>query len=96
MAVGPGIHGREGNLIPVSVKEGDTVLLPEYGGTQVNLGDKEYALFLLPTIAVLIFKCHIYVWDDNHPSFMLCFSLALQMVVNFFFLSIFKCIITIS
>ncbi|KAL2515440.1 cyclin-B2-4-like [Forsythia ovata] len=34
-------HDREGKLIPVSVKEGDTVLLPEYGGTEVKLGEKE-------------------------------------------------------
>jgi len=42
VAVGSGLRDREGNLIPVSVKEGDTVLLPEFGGTQVKLGDKEY------------------------------------------------------
>ncbi|KAB1215567.1 10 kDa chaperonin [Morella rubra] len=41
VAVGPGAHDRDGNLIPVSVKEGDNVLLPEFGGTQVLLGDKE-------------------------------------------------------
>ncbi|CAL9755655.1 unnamed protein product [Musa acuminata subsp. burmannicoides] len=42
VAVGPGFHCSNGNLIPISVKEGDTVLLPEYGGTEVKLGDKEY------------------------------------------------------
>lgn len=41
VAVGPGLHDKNGNTIPVSVKEGDTVLLPEYGGTQVKLGEKE-------------------------------------------------------
>ncbi|XP_059668299.1 10 kDa chaperonin, mitochondrial-like [Cornus florida] len=45
VAVGPGVLTREGKLIPVSVKEGDTVLLPEYGGTEVKLGDKEYHLY---------------------------------------------------
>ncbi|XP_062167478.1 10 kDa chaperonin-like [Alnus glutinosa] len=45
VAVGAGIRDKEGNTIPVSVKEGDTVLLPEFGGTQVKLGDKEYHLF---------------------------------------------------
>ncbi|KAI4300905.1 hypothetical protein L6164_034232 [Bauhinia variegata] len=44
-AVGPGIRDKEGKIIPVAVKEGDTVLLPEYGGTEVKLGDKEYHLF---------------------------------------------------
>lgn len=41
VAVGPGQRDRNGNVIPVAVKEGDTVLLPEYGGTQVKLGEKE-------------------------------------------------------
>ncbi|GMH15168.1 hypothetical protein Nepgr_017009 [Nepenthes gracilis] len=45
VAVGPGIRDKEGKLIPVAVKEGDTVLLPEYGGTQVKLGDKDYHLY---------------------------------------------------
>ncbi|XP_008788509.2 10 kDa chaperonin, mitochondrial-like [Phoenix dactylifera] len=45
VAVGPGARDRNGNFIPVSVKEGDVVLLPEYGGTEVKLADKEYHLF---------------------------------------------------
>ncbi|KAH9326950.1 hypothetical protein KI387_007128, partial [Taxus chinensis] len=40
VAVGPGARNKEGNIIPVSLKEGDQVLLPEYGGTEVKLGDK--------------------------------------------------------
>ncbi|GAB4855955.1 10 kDa chaperonin [Ancistrocladus abbreviatus] len=45
VAVGPGARDRDGNVIPVSFKEGDTVLLPEYGGTQIKLGDKEYHIY---------------------------------------------------
>ncbi|XP_010460086.1 PREDICTED: 10 kDa chaperonin, mitochondrial [Camelina sativa] len=45
IAVGPGARDRTGNLIPVSVKEGDNVLLPEFGGTQVKLGEKEFLLY---------------------------------------------------
>ncbi|XP_073057664.1 10 kDa chaperonin, mitochondrial-like [Primulina eburnea] len=45
VAVGQGLRDKAGNLIPVAVKEGDTVLLPEYGGTQVKLGEKEYHLY---------------------------------------------------
>ncbi|KAH7570979.1 hypothetical protein JRO89_XS05G0232800 [Xanthoceras sorbifolium] len=44
IAVGPGARDSEGKTIPVAFKEGDTVLLPEYGGTQVKLEDKEYVL----------------------------------------------------
>lgn len=45
LAVGPGLRDKHGNHVPVSVKEGDTVLLPEYGGTTVKLGEKEYHLY---------------------------------------------------
>ncbi|PWA64487.1 groES-like family protein [Artemisia annua] len=45
VAVGPGIRDHSGKTVPVAVKEGDTVLLPEYGGQEVKLGDKEYHLF---------------------------------------------------
>lgn len=41
VAVGPGARDKDGKIIPVSVKEGETVLLPEYGGTEVKLGEKE-------------------------------------------------------
>ncbi|XP_058078917.1 10 kDa chaperonin, mitochondrial-like isoform X5 [Magnolia sinica] len=41
VAVGPGARDRDGNVIPVAMKGGDTVLLPEYGGTEVKLGDKD-------------------------------------------------------
>ncbi|KAK2840283.1 hypothetical protein Q5P01_014023 [Channa striata] len=45
VAVGPGSVNQKGNLLPVSVKVGEKVLLPEYGGTKVQLDDKEYYLF---------------------------------------------------
>ncbi|VFQ85919.1 unnamed protein product [Cuscuta campestris] len=45
VAVGPGIRDETGNHVPVALKEGETVLLPEYGGTQVKLDDKEFHLF---------------------------------------------------
>ena len=37
VAVGPGRRSLNGDVIPVSVKAGDTVLLPEFGGTTVKL-----------------------------------------------------------
>ncbi|XP_058078918.1 10 kDa chaperonin, mitochondrial-like isoform X6 [Magnolia sinica] len=49
VAVGPGARDRDGNVIPVAMKGGDTVLLPEYGGTEVKLGDKEIAMHGLLT-----------------------------------------------
>ncbi|XP_037704078.1 10 kDa heat shock protein, mitochondrial-like [Choloepus didactylus] len=45
LAVGSGAKGKGGQIEPVSVKVGDKVLLPEYGGTKVVLEEKEYFLF---------------------------------------------------
>lgn len=45
LAVGPGARNREGNLIPTSVKEGDTVVLSEYGGTEVEIDGEELHLY---------------------------------------------------
>ncbi|KAH9746355.1 hypothetical protein WN944_011522 [Citrus x changshan-huyou] len=45
IAVGPGARDKEGNTIPVAFKEGDTVLLPNYGGDHVKLGEKDYHLY---------------------------------------------------
>lgn len=45
LAVGPGSRNREGALIPTSVKEGDTVVLSEYGGTEIELDGEELHLF---------------------------------------------------
>ncbi len=36
---------QKGDLVPLAVKVGDNVLLPEYGGTKVEIEDKEYHLF---------------------------------------------------
>ena len=46
IAVGPGRTMEDGKVRPCFVKEGDTVLLPEYGGNKVTLGDeKEYYIY---------------------------------------------------
>lgn len=45
MAVGPGITNNQGKCVPCSLKVGDVVLLPDYGGTKVQCDDKQ-ELFL--------------------------------------------------
>lgn len=47
LAVGPGArNAKTGQHVPLAVNVGEKVLLPEYGGTKVDLGDsKEYHLF---------------------------------------------------
>ena len=45
VAAGPGARNEKGDTIPMSVQVGDTVLLPEYGGTKLEIENKEYTLF---------------------------------------------------
>lgn len=45
IAVGPGARSPEGKVFPVNVNVGDKVLLPEYGGTEVKIGDDELFVF---------------------------------------------------
>ncbi|UYV77287.1 HSPE1 [Cordylochernes scorpioides] len=45
VAVGQGYRTQKGDIVPLSLKEGDKVLLPEFGGTKVEIEDKEYYLF---------------------------------------------------
>ncbi|XP_059140180.1 10 kDa heat shock protein, mitochondrial-like [Physella acuta] len=45
VATGTGAWKDNGTVVPPSVKVGDKVLLPEYGGTKVVLEEKEYYLF---------------------------------------------------
>nr|AIU47044.1 heat shock protein [Phenacoccus solenopsis] len=46
VAIGPGSRNNKGEHIPPSIKVGDVVLLPEYGGTKVELEEnKEFHLF---------------------------------------------------
>lgn len=44
IAAGPGAPNKDGNVVPVSVKPGDKVLLPSWGGNQIKVGDEEYLL----------------------------------------------------
>ena len=45
LEAGPGAYDSHGKIVPLSVKVGDTVLLPEFGGTKVKLGEQELLLF---------------------------------------------------
>lgn len=43
--VGPGLVNDDGKPIKMSVNIGDTVLLPDYGGTKVKLENQELFLY---------------------------------------------------
>jgi len=42
LAVGPGGVDKEGRRIEMSVKPGDKVVIPQYGGSSIKVGDEEY------------------------------------------------------
>eukprot|EP00558_Chaetoceros_sp_UNC1202_P005194 CAMPEP_0197233174 /NCGR_PEP_ID=MMETSP1429-20130617/1316_1 /TAXON_ID=49237 /ORGANISM="Chaetoceros sp., Strain UNC1202" /LENGTH=103 /DNA_ID=CAMNT_0042691385 /DNA_START=68 /DNA_END=379 /DNA_ORIENTATION=+ len=45
VSVGPGMRDVSGSLHEPTLKVGDKVLLPEYGGTEVKIDDDELFLF---------------------------------------------------
>lgn len=45
LAVGPGALDKKGNRLPMGVKVGDRVLIPQFGGSPIKSGDEEYHLF---------------------------------------------------
>ncbi|KAJ1505843.1 10 kDa heat shock protein [Coelomomyces lativittatus] len=45
VAVGPGQMDKNGKTIPVNVVAGDRVILPEYGGSCVKVGEEEFHIF---------------------------------------------------
>ncbi|KAK8219183.1 mitochondrial heat shock protein Hsp10 [Zalaria obscura] len=45
LAVGPGRTDEGGKRIPMSVQAGDKVLIPQFGGSPVKVGEEEYSLF---------------------------------------------------
>ena len=44
IAAGPGARNEKGETVPMSIQVGDQVLLPEYGGTKIEIEAKEYTL----------------------------------------------------
>ncbi|CAD7938435.1 unnamed protein product [Amoebophrya sp. A120] len=45
ISVGKGRLGADDKILPMSVKIGDTVIIPEYGGMTIKFDSEEYKLF---------------------------------------------------
>ena len=54
ISLGTGKNDDDGKLIPFNVKEGDTVLMPKYGGTEVKLDEKDYQIMREDDILAVI------------------------------------------
>ena len=44
VAVGEGRYDEKGKLVPMSVKEGQKVLVGKYAGTEIKIDDVEYVI----------------------------------------------------
>eukprot|EP00812_Abedinium_dasypus_P012915 NODE_6422_length_507_cov_257.694690.p3 GENE.NODE_6422_length_507_cov_257.694690~~NODE_6422_length_507_cov_257.694690.p3 ORF type:complete len:100 (+),score=38.42 NODE_6422_length_507_cov_257.694690:76-375(+) len=45
LAAGPGRRDKQGDLMPMGVRVGDRIVLPKYGGTDIDVGDEELTVF---------------------------------------------------
>lgn len=45
ISAGPGVAGPDGKVVPTSVKPGDEILIPSFGGQSVKVGEEEYFIF---------------------------------------------------
>ena len=58
LAVGPGLQDKDGKRIPLGVQAGDKVLIPQFGGSPIKVGEEEFTLF----------RDHEYVCAHNLPT----------------------------
>ena len=56
IAVGPGRATDKGELTPVGVNEGDTVIFSKYGGTELKYNGEEYLLLSARDLLAVIEK----------------------------------------
>ena len=54
LAVGPGKRLDSGQLAPVDVKEGDTVLYGKYSGTEVTVDGKDYVILRAEDVLAVV------------------------------------------
>merc|ERR1712154_161387 len=71
-AVGPGAFNADGARIPMTLKEGDEVLLPNYGGQEFKIDDDEFVLLREPEVIAKLKEGLIVVvkeWNGNKKTF---------------------------
>ncbi len=54
VAAGPGAKDKEGNLIPMPVSVGDTVLMEKYSGQEVTIEGTEYVIVRASEIIAIV------------------------------------------
>ena len=56
IAVGTGLRGEDGSIVPLDVKKGDLVLFGKYGGTEIKIDGEEYMILRESDILGIIEK----------------------------------------
>lgn len=54
VAIGTGRTDNNGKKVPFEVKEGDTVLISKYGGSEVTIGDEKFTLLREDDIVAIL------------------------------------------
>ena len=54
VAVGPGKTSKSGNIAPMPVKIGDTILMDKYSGQEVTIDDEEYIILKADDIIAIV------------------------------------------
>ena len=54
LAVGPGKRLDSGQLAPIDIKVGDTVLYGKYGGTEVTVDGKDYVILRADDVLAVV------------------------------------------
>lgn len=54
VAIGTGKKDNKGNIVPVSVKIGDIVLMEKYSGQEVTLNDQDYVIVRADDLIAII------------------------------------------
>jgi len=56
LAAGPGRRDEDGKIVPMDVKEGDTVLFAKYAGTEVKLDNRKLLILKESDILAIVEK----------------------------------------
>ena len=56
VAIGTGKKDKNGQIIPIPVKEGDVILMEKYSGQEITLNDEEYVILRADDIIAIIEK----------------------------------------
>lgn len=56
VAIGTGKKDKNGNLIPIPVKEGDIILMEKYSGQEITLNDEEFVILRADDLIAIIEK----------------------------------------